>query len=348
MDTKAQFQRIAGIVLMVVIASLSLLGCTPVAADTQTLSAERPLIAEVICPGAAGEDSTCYLVVSMGAFEQALKATLSVEATGGVRFDRAFGLLFVSSDGRSGATAPIDVPLMETRQLAIPLIAEPAQALSGGYLIFVRATGSELADQRFQTFAMVYVQVEAGSARIVTSPQILDAAYGIFVQGSGDLSYLVTIDAQDPTRGRLIVKVPSRYDSFQPEVIVTVRDGIAFEQSSTNLVIGAREVRQKLGVIHAGGYRIVSFPFTYVPGSLSGQRVITVGIREGEVVTRLEVAPITLVLQSDVISGAAQITTGRIAPVNLLGQPVANQEPAGDVRAGGISFQGAAQPVFPS
>jgi hypothetical protein len=184
---------------------------------------------------------------------------------------------------------------------------------------------------------MAYVKAEAGSAHIMTSAQALDAEYGVFIPGSGDLSYLVMIDPQDYTRGQLLVKLPGRFDGFQPELVVTVRDGIAFEQTTTNLVIGGSEVRQLLGVIRAGGYRVASFPFTLVNGSLGGQRVITVGVRQGDIVSWLEIAPTTLMLQNDALTGQAQIITGRIAPIKLLDQPVVEQGQDGGMRGGGIS-----------
>lgn len=337
MNSTARYIQIAGAVLLIAMASLLLLGCTTVEADTATLSAERPLVAEVVCPYDAEGSAACYLVVTVGAFEHALKATITAEVAGGVQFDPAYGQFFVSGDGRSGASAPIEIPLLETRQVVIPLIADPANTISGGYIVLVRATGSGLNEQRFQTYAIAYVKTEADSAHILSSAQALDAEFGAFVPGSGDLSYLVAVDPLDPTRGNLLVKIPSRIDSYQPELVVTVRDGIAFEQTTTSLAIEGREARQKLGVISAGGYRIAAFPFTLVPGSLGGQRVITVGVRQGDLLSWLEIAPTTLVLQSDVLTGQFLIATGRIEPSKLFDQPVVVQNPDDGMRGGGIS-----------
>jgi len=291
------FFRLVLITFMTIIAVA--LGTLLVVEATNRTSSPAPnnLSTTLVCE----DTQTCRLEVKITADTENISGVVVVETEGGVRFLPETGRIEVDKNGhRATSVETVRVPILESRILILPLVPDRSTLFSGAYGVNVRLVGSGLNEMRFTSTQNIHVLVPTmGQAFILKDAQQLDAYYGLFQPGTGNLAYVVDIDPLTRTHGNIFVKVNGVDNA---EVALHVTDGVQFDVTSHSTA------RLAAGMIRPEGYRVLAFSFHYISGSYTGPRSIIAGLNSGGETSWMERLPLQLQVNDGQLSGQPHLT----------------------------------------
>lgn len=282
-----RFARALLVILMTLI-TLALAAFLIVEATNRLPSATPSnLTATLVCQNT----QSCFVEATLTAETGDVSGVLVAEIEGGVRFLNNDGLLVIDRNGHRAATAGIvTVPTGEARKIIFPLYPDRSTLFSGAYVMTLHLAGSTDGDgvgdgPNTQQFPVHILVQNNGDVHILNSSALLDGAIGSFRPGPDKLAYAVAVDPVSRTQGTIFVRVNGVDNAI---VSLSVADGIRFTTT------GEPAARVAAGLIRPDGYRILSFPFQYAPGSYTGPRYITAGLNIGTDTPMVETLPFQL------------------------------------------------------
>ncbi|MBK8988698.1 MAG: hypothetical protein IPM39_21940 [Chloroflexi bacterium] len=204
----------------------------------------------------------CDVVVTVAAAQEDVEIDVLVHADAGVEFLPAQHL---HQETRIEDAEIWRVRLFagENRQIIFPIRPYTVSA-PGAYLVNAQATYSGSDRQFGRTTCLVYMETDAiGRATILPSEAAFNERYWAnFIAGDYWIEYRLDLDQPaQPTSGRLLLKVSSAYENFQPTILLESHGGVTFYDSGNLFTVTSpMTMRVTPPRMNVGESRIVSAP----------------------------------------------------------------------------------------
>lgn len=245
----------------------------------------------------------CTLAVIVNVFGENFRLNVTVQAEAGILFKNSPSII-PSADRRRALIENLDMRASESRQLLFPCEVDTNTTMPGEYVIetavYTPQYGGSivtLAEESIKAF--ISVQDEDGP-QFLSSQEAFDELFqGSYIIRNTNLSALIKLDEiEQPSKGIIMVKVPSNKNGYTPQVIISVLGGALFKDTPfVNVDPSKRYATGTPGQIAELGSRILTFPFELDSSSFDGIYTIELLLRSEEYEVK-ELLPVAIKVSS--------------------------------------------------